>query len=524
MTTASASIGSGPNGLVAANLLADRGWEVVVVEAAGQPGGAVRTGEITVPGYRHDLFSSFYPLAAASRVIRGLQLEQYGLRWLRGPLVLAHPAEDGSCPVLGTFEETLASLDPGDRDGWTRMIRLWDEAGGAFMQGLTEPFPPVRATLRGVRRLGLSEALDFARFTALPLRRMTEEFGLGPRAARLLAGNALHADFAPETPGSAVFGWTLVGLARSVGFPVPEGGAGALSEAMIRRLRQRGGVVLSGRPVEAIEVRDGRAAGVRTADGDRIGARRAVLADVGAPQLYGRLLDPRHVPASLLRRLERFQYDSSTVKVDWALSAPIPWAAADARRAPVIHVAESMDELTRSAAVAATHAVPADPFLVMGQYSMIDPTRQPRGAETAWAYTHVPQQIDGDERGRLTGRWDEADEQAMAERVEERIERLAPGFRALIVGRHVFTPRTMELADRNLVGGAINGGTAQLHQQLVFRPAAGLRRAATPVPGLYLASASAHPGGGVHGACGANAARAALSLRERGRRLIHSRR
>jgi phytoene dehydrogenase-like protein len=155
---------------------------------------------------------------------------------------------------------------------------------------------------------------------------------------------------------------------------------------------------------------------------------------------------------------------------------------------------------------------------------MIDPTRQPRGAETAWAYTHVPQQIDGDERGRLTGRWDEADEQAMAERVEERIERLAPGFRALIVGRHVFTPRTMELADRNLVGGAINGGTAQLHQQLVFRPAAGLRRAATPVPGLYLASASAHPGGGVHGACGANAARAALSLRERGRRLIHSRR
>jgi phytoene dehydrogenase-like protein len=166
----------------------------------------------------------------------------------------------------------------------------------------------------------------------------------------------------------------------------------------------------------------------------------------------------------------------------------------------------------------------AEPYLVMGQYSVVDASRQPAGAESAWAYTHVPQSITADEAGVVTGSWDEADEAAMCERVEHRIERLAPGFRDLIIERHVFTPRTIEQADRNLVGGAVNGGTAQLHQQLVFRPMAGMRRYSTPVADLFLASASAHPGGGVHGACGANAAAAALSLRRRVPRALASRR
>ena len=252
-------------------------------------------------------------------------------------------------------------------------------------------------------------------------------------------------------------------------------------------------------------------------------AHRAVLAAVGAPQLYQSLIEPRWVPDAVSRRIERFEYDSATVKVDWALRAPIPWTAENARQAPTIHVAESMDELTRNAATMATGRVPAEPYLVMGQYSMVDATRQPAGAESAWAYTHVPQTITADEAGVVTGSWDEADESAMCERVEHRIERLAPGFRDLIIERHVFTPRTIEQADRNLVGGAVNGGTAQLHQQFVFRPMAGVRRYSTPVADLFLASASAHPGGGVHGACGANAAAAALSLRRRVRRAIGSR-
>jgi len=516
-------IGSGPNGLVAANVLADAGWSVVVLEASDSPGGAVRSGRLTADGFINDLFSSFYPLAAASPAIGRLSLEDWGLRWMRGPMVVAHPALDGSCPALGTLEQTLATLEPADRAGWTEMIDLWDRVGDTLLAGLTAPFPPVRAAATIARRLRLAATMDFARFTALPLRRLVAELRLSPLAARLIAGNALHADLSPEAPGSGMFGWVLVGLARSVGFPVPEGGAGQLTAALVSRLEAKGGRVICGTPVERIEVQNGRATGVRTLAGDLVSAHRAVLAAVGAPQLYQSLIGPRWVPDAVTRRIERFEYDSATVKVDWALRAPIPWTAENAREAPTIHVAESMDELTGNAAAMATGRVPAEPYLVMGQYSMVDATRQPAGAESAWAYTHVPQTITADEAGVVTGSWDDADESAMCERVEHRIERLAPGFRDLIIERHVFTPRTIEQADRNLVGGAVNGGTAQLHQQFVFRPMAGVRRYSTPVADLFLASASAHPGGGVHGACGANAAAAALSLRRRLRRAIESR-
>ncbi len=213
----------------------------------------------------------------------------------------------------------------------------------------------------------------------------------------------------------------------------------------------------------------------------------------------------------LRRDLDRFQWDASTVKVDWALSAPVPWSAPAARLAGTVHVADSLDDLTRWSADLATHTLPAKPFLLFGQQSMTDHTRQPAGTETAWAYTHVPRRIDRDAGNEISGRWDSDDEAAMTERIELRIEELAPGFRASIIGRHLFTPTTFQTADANLQGGAINGGTAQLHQQLLFRPVRGLGRPGTFVDGLFLASAGAHPGGGVHGACGANAARAALA-------------
>jgi phytoene dehydrogenase-like protein len=509
-------IGAGPNGLVAANRLADAGWEVVVLEAQPEPGGAVRSGELTLPGFTHDRFSAFYPLAAASPHIRRLGLERFGLRWLRAPVVVADPAPDGSVAALsGDLDETCASLDafaPGDGAAWRELVAWWDRAGPPCIRALLDPFPPLRGGARLVTRLGARGTLDFARFGLLPVRRFAEERFRGAGAARLLAGSALHADVSPESPGGALFAMVLLGLGAQVGWPVPEGGAGRLTAALVARLEAAGGRVVCGERVDRVIVRGGRAVAVRCADGREVEVRRAVLAGVGAPQLYRTLLEPEDVPGRVLRSLERFQYDSGTVKVDWALDGPIPWTAPDAARAGTVHVTGGLDALTLQAAQIARGEIPAEPFLLAGQYAHFDPSRQPAGKDTAWAYTHVPQVVRGDAGGEgLEGRWDGAELDRMADRVEARVEAVAPGFRDRILARHVAGPRELEAADANLVGGALNGGTAQLHQQLVFRPIPGLGRAETPVRGLYLASASAHPGGGVHGACGANAARAALA-------------
>jgi phytoene dehydrogenase-like protein len=494
-------IGTGPNGLVAANLLADVGWDVDVLEAQPEPGGAVKSAELTEPGFVHDVFSAFYPLAAASPAIRGLRLEEHGLRWRHGRHVLAHPLPDGSCAVLSRdLDQTAASLDgfaDGDGDAWRLLYALWRRAEPALLEAMVEPFPPVGpvARLAGALR---SDLLRFARLGVLPVRRLGEERFAGAGGRLLLAGNALHADLTPESALGGFFGLVLCGLGQSVGFPVPEGGAGQLTAALVRRLESRGGTVTCGQRVARILVRRGRAVGVRTEDGTEVEARRAVLADVGALALYLDLLAREDVPARVLADLRWFEQDAAIAKVDWALDGPIPWTAEPARRAPTIHVADSVDELTASRAELSRGRAPAHPFLVIGQYSMVDASRCPPGREVAWAYTHLPQG------------WNERGTDRLVERIEARIEALAPGFGALVRARHVLRPSELERRDENLVGGAFNGGTAQLHQQLVFRPAPGLGRPETPIRGLYLASASAHPGGGVHGAPGAIAAKAAL--------------
>ncbi len=509
-------IGSGPNGLVAANVLADAGWAVDVLEAEPEPGGAVRSGELTLPGFVHDRFSAFYPLAVASPHLRALRLDEHGLRWRRSPVAVAHPARDGSVAVLSLDEgETAASLEAfaaGDGAAWHRYMEHFDRAGFPFLRALLSPFPPVRGGAGLARALGPTGLLEFGRFGLLPVRRHAQEEFAGAGAARLLAGNALHADVAPETPGSALFAWVLAGLGQRLGWPVPEGGSGRLTAALVRRLEARDGRVICGARVARVLVRGGRAVGVCTTDGREVGARRAVLADTGAPQLYLDLLDREHVPDRVLRGLRRFQYDNATVKVDWALAGPIPWTAPAVRRAGTVHVAEGLDGLTRECADLAAGLIGDQPFVIAGQYAPVDPTRAPDGAETAWGYTHVPQQVRGDAGpDGLRGDWADPDErERFADRMEAQIEPLAPGFRASIRARQITAPTDLEAQNANLVGGAVNGGTSQLHQQLVFRPVPGLGRAETPVTGLYLASASAHPGGGVHGACGANAARAAL--------------
>ena len=516
MSTADAVVvGAGPNGLIAANHLADRGWKVVVCEEQPEPGGAVRSGEVTEPGFVHDLYSAFYPLTLASRHIAPLELERYGVNWLSARGVVAHPHPDGRCALLSMdLEETCASLDafaPGDGDAWRRLFDLWRRAGPHLVGSLLTPLPPIRPAVGMLAALGPRGLADFARFSLLPARRMAEENFKGEGGGWLIAGNALHADLTPESAGGGMFGWVLCGLGQQHGYPVPEGGAGEITRALVRRLRERGGEVICETPIERIEVRGRRAHAAVAADGRRFEARRAILADCGAPALFLKMLPREVVPERVREDLRNYQYDNSTFKVNWALREPIPWSAADARRASTVHVAEGMNGLTQATTQLAASEIPNRPFLVLGQYSMVDPSRSPEGTETAWAYTHVPQSPRTDAAGELSGDWSREEEgERFADRMEKEVERLAPGFRQLIVKRHVQTPLYLERHNRNLVGGAINGGTAQLYQQAIFRPYPGLGRPTTPVQGLYLASSFAHPGGGLHGGPGGNAARTAL--------------
>ncbi|HUQ62213.1 MAG TPA: NAD(P)/FAD-dependent oxidoreductase [Acidimicrobiales bacterium] len=508
-------IGAGPNGLVAANVLADAGWEVVVLEAEADAGGAVRSGELTLPGFVHDRFSAFYPLGAASPILSGLGLEHFGLRWRRSPLVLAHPRADGTAAVLSTdIDETTASLDtdsPGDGDAWRQLYDLWQRIGDPLIDALLSPFPPVTAGARLVGRLGAAGVQHFARFGLLSVQRLADEEFAGQKGGLLLTGAALHTDLAPDSATSGLFGWLLCSIGQQLGFPVPEGGAGRLSGALVSRLEARRGRLVYGARVTRVIIRNGRAVGVRTADGTEYQAGRAVLADVGAPALYQEMIGAEHLPARVINDLRRFQYDNATVKIDWALDGPIPWSAGDARRAATVHVADHLDHYIETSGQLARGEIPARPTLVVGQMGVADPTRSPAGTETAWAYTHVPQRVRRDAGGNLKGVWDDAEGEAFAERVEAQIETLAPGFRDLVLGRYIGTPPTLEASNANLVGGAVNGGSSQIHQQLIFRPIPGLARSETPIRNLYLASASAHPGGGVHGAPGANAARGALA-------------
>ena len=252
--------------------------------------------------------------------------------------------------------------------------------------------------------------------------------------------------------------------------------------------------------------------GVRLADGEVINASRAVIADVSAPALYGQLVPWEQLPDRVRRQMGAFHWDPGTVKVDWALSGPVPWRDPPAAAPGTVHLAGSVDDLGQWMTQINSGLIPADPFLLIGQMTTADPTRSPAGTEALWAYTHIPQHVRGDAGGQdITGRWDHDDTQRMADRMQEKIERSAPGFTGRILARRVLAPPEFQRQDANLVGGALNGGTAALHQQLIFRPIPGLGRAGTPIHGLYLGSASAHPGGGVHGACGNNAARAALA-------------
>ena len=498
-------IGAGHNGLVAAALLADAGWDVIVLEAQARPGGAVKSAEL-VPGYLSDLYSAFYPLAVASPVLRELQLEDHGLRWTHAPAVVGHAPDsaDEDAPVIyREINRTASELDrhsTGDGQRWCDLFEQWGRIKKPLLETLFSPFPPVRGPLGLLRSLGTAEALRLAHLLLLPAGVMAEHLFNGDAARLLLLGNAMHADVPIDAPASGVMGYLLIMMAQDGGFPVPVGGAGQLTAALVRRAQYAGARIECGRPVTSISVSGDRATAVRTADGATTRCRRAVIADTSAPQLYQRLLPTDSLPASLRAGLDRFVWDTPVLKINYALDSPIPWRSKNLGDAGTVHLGAGHDGLIRWMADLNTRTLPEHPFLLFGQMTTADPTRSPVGTESAWAYTHLPRGLSDDES---------ADQ--LAERVDRVLEEHAPGFGEHVIGKVTQRPSDLENSDANLHTGAVNGGTSQLFQQLIFRPAPGFGRAETPLANVFLGSAGASPGGGVHGVCGRNAARAALA-------------
>jgi phytoene dehydrogenase-like protein len=511
-------VGAGPNGLVAANHLADAGWSVLVLEEQDTVGGAVRSDREVDPAFVHDTFSAFYPLALASPVIRDLHLERHGLTWSHAPAPLGHPMPDGSWAMIqGDRADTARGLDelhPGDGQAWLDLCADWDRVGDSIVRALMHPFPPVRHGVGTLARLRGVGGLSFVKELLTPVVGMGRARFGGEAPRLLLAGNGGHSDIPLDSPGSGLFGLLLTMLAQTVGYPVPRGGAGELTQALARRFTDLGGEIRVSTPASRVVVHAGRARAVLTTTGERVPVRHAVVADVSAPLLYGGLVAPEDLPSRVVRAMTRFELDPGTVKVDWALDGPVPWSSSPPVPAGCLHVADSVPAMQESLAQVAASVVPSRPFLLAGQMTTADPSRSPAGTESMWAYTHVPHRTayDAGSSGAdaIRGVWDHDDCERFADRMQAQLERHAPDLASRIRARRVLGPRELEARNASLVGGAVNGGTSQLHQQLVFRPVPGDGRPTTGIRGLYLGSSSAHPGGGVHGACGANAARAAV--------------
>jgi phytoene dehydrogenase-like protein len=491
-------VGSGPNGLTAAITLADAGRSVLVVEAAPVLGGATVTAELTLPGFHHDVFSAVHPAAVASPVFADLELERHGLRWIHPELAMVHPLAERRAVVLdrdlGRTVASLEALATGDGRRWQAIVepflRHYDPVRATMLSG----FPPVTGAARLVAAFKLQGSLEFARLLLLSAEGFAHELFEGEGAAWLY-GSALHGDAPLSAAGSAIAAFWLKLMGHAGGWPSPEGGAGRIADALASCLRARGGVTRAGARAVHVHVQRRRVTGVALADGSVIATRTVIATTTphGLLRLAGDALGDAYT-----RRALRFRYGPLTVKLDWALDEPIPWESEDARRAGTVHVGGSVAHVREALLDVDRGRLPARPFLLAGQQSIADPTRAPAGRHTAWAYTHVPAGID----------WS-TERERFADVVERQVESFAPGFRDMVLARHVMAPGDLERRNENLVGGDVGGGSYAL-DQLVFRPVPSLNPYVTPVRGLFIGSASAFPGGAVHGVPGHAAARAAL--------------
>jgi phytoene dehydrogenase-like protein len=482
-------VGSGPNGLAAAVALAQAGLRVDVFEAESIPGGAARTMELTLPGFLHDFGSAVHPLGIGSPFFSSLPLQDYGLEWIHSPAPLAHPLDDGTAVVLERDLDQAASALGEDGRTWRRMVQPFVEHWSEFAREVLRPQPSIPSHPLLMARFGINAPLS-ARTIAQRFR--------SERTRALFAGVAAHSFLSLEEPLSGVFGLMMVIPAHAVGWPIPRGGSQSLTNALIRYLEKLGGRVTTSSRIESLNT---------------LSEYDLVLCDVTPRQLLSIAADRLTRP--YVRQLQKFRYGPGAFKVDYALSAPIPWKAGECARAATVHLGGSFEEIAASEKTTRHGQQAERPFLIVVQPSLFDSSRAAAGKHTAWAYCHV-----------LNGSTFD-----MLPRLEAQIERFAPGFRDCVLARRVLPPADLERMDSNLVGGDVQGGVLDI-RQFLFRPTWQHYRVATVgdssadphsavSPGassrstrpqkVYLCSASTPPGGGVHGMCGYHAAKTALA-------------
>jgi phytoene dehydrogenase-like protein len=467
MTGKACVIGTGPNGLSAAIVLAQAGLQVDVFEAEPIPGGAARTLELTLPGLLHDFGSAVHPMAVSSPFFSSLPLQDHGLEWIHSPAPLAHPFDDGTAVTLERNLWEAESWLGADGKAWRNLMLPFVEKWAEFVPEVLRPLPALPKHPWLMARFGMN-AIVSARTLAFGLFRHE-------RARALFAGLAAHSLLSLDETLSAAFGMLMAVPAHAVGWPIPRGGSQSLTNALCAYLAKLGGSIYISARVD---------------DVNQLPKNDVILCDLTPRQLL-RVAGTR-LSSSYKNRLVDFRYGPGVCKVDYALHRPIPWKAPDCLRAATVHLGGTFEEIAASEAAVRRGSTAGRPFVLLAQPTLFDPTRAPAGKHIAWAYCHVPNGSKVDMLGKL----------------EDQIERFAPGFRDCILARRVFSPADLESMDANLVGGDIGGGALDL-RQFLFRPTR--QHYATSAKDIYICSASTPPGGSVHGMCGYHAARMALS-------------
>ncbi len=460
-------VGSGPNGLAAAITLAQKGWSCAVLEAEEAIGGGARSAELTLPGFVHDVCSAVHPTGAASPFFRTLPLEEFGLDWIHSPSALAHPFDDGTAAVLDRSVQSTARTLGADANAYAGFMAPLTAGWEGLFADLMAPPHWYRHPL-AVARFGTQAILPAATLARYRFR--------GERARGLFAGLAAHSILPLEAVVSSAVGLMLGVAGHAVGWPVARGGSQSITNALAAYLRSLRGEIFPSRRIASLE---------------ELPAAKAVLLDITPGQLLriaGDLFPPAY-----RRKLVEFRYGPAVFKLDYALDGPVPWKAAECARAATVHLGGTLEEIAASESAGERGIAPERPFILVAQQSLFDPSRAPEGKQTLWAYCHVPNGCTVD----------------MTSRIEDQIERFAPGFRSRILARSAMPPAMVEAHNANYIGGDIAGGSNQIWQFLT-RPFPRWNPYSTPLRGVYLCSASTPPGGAVHGMCGYHAAQAVL--------------